>query len=124
MIRMGFATSRIVLEFNIPNKQYVDETVTDVGKLANISRGQIEFWEILYNNVLQEYLYVNKLKLTIALEVNGFHDSSNEVMKSSGVDRSTEKCRNVIVPLGGGKGNYRVVIIKVNLKLKCIHLCR
>lgn len=112
---MGFATPRIILEFGqggegaTSSNIETDKCVTDIGRLVKISRGQVLFWEHLFNHVLQEFLYVNKLERTITIEVSDLNDdTSDDVSLSSDVDDVRAKLSSpgsqVLVPLGGGKG--------------------
>eukprot|EP01038_Epipyxis_sp_PR26KG_P009134 gene9134-12320_t len=96
---MGFGTKNIILSNNIIQK-------------CELNQDMIDFWDIVFNNVLLEYLYVNNLTFHINIIPELPFQSAEDFAESSKVgiriEKITSSPRKVIVPLGGGKDSLVV----------------
>lgn len=79
---MGFATKIIEID----------------GKVGKFHPDIIEYWEEVYNNVLLEYLYLNKLDFDVKIRC---HVEDTPITHNHHIDSSVRTLPRVLIPIGG-----------------------
>lgn len=75
---------------------------------APLNALEIEYFEDLYNNVLQEYMFVNKLRGKIKIVSTFARDTETQLSAlPENINRSSN-LSTILVPLGGGKDSLTV----------------
>ena len=91
---MGFATKNIVIAI-------------ETHKLFEIDNYMVNFWEDFYNNILLEFIYLNRVnfyKINLTYDNKSSSKPNTEFMDINdnvGVNRSNNINNSVLIPLGG-----------------------